>query len=331
MHAVLGVSLTATSAAWALVDTADGTIIADEVVVVDSPAEVANSAARSVQAFAQRTDCDFDGVRITWGEDASGHGIRLRSKLWLLDFDVASVSQEDAREARNQTARYVAPELVLAYGAARVDPHADDGWYGLRSMAARVPRQVGVVARVAAVAGVGLLVMADVSTSTAPETGTADSATPMEAAAAVSHDPASDPAPRPVAAAVPDPVAEPAPPAEAVSQPAAPMPQIVATEEIAVPEASTPAAGNSTVSSPVDSPAIATVDSTPASAGVSIGDSTVNSAEPEPVSVAVGEPHLSGVGPALGPAPAPDPPADSSAPLPPPPPGPLNIVFRVLP
>ena len=58
MRVVMGLSLTATSAVWALVDTKDGAILADEVVALDSVNEIARATARSVQAFALQSDRD---------------------------------------------------------------------------------------------------------------------------------------------------------------------------------------------------------------------------------------------------------------------------------
>lgn len=110
MRVVMGLSLTATSAVWALVDTKDGAILADEVVALDSVNEIARATARSVQAFALQSDRDIDGIRMTWTDDGRDHAIRLRSKLRLFGFDtIEHVSEEEAREGRNQTARHIAP------------------------------------------------------------------------------------------------------------------------------------------------------------------------------------------------------------------------------
>ena len=87
MRVVLGLSLTATSAVWVLVEPCDGRILADEVVAVDAVEEVARAAARSVQAFDMQTEHDIEGVRMTWSDDARRAGIRLRTKLRLYGFD----------------------------------------------------------------------------------------------------------------------------------------------------------------------------------------------------------------------------------------------------
>ena len=73
MRVVMGLSLTATSAVWALVDTKDGAILADEVVALDSVNEIARATARSVQAFALQSDRDIDGIRMTWTDDGRGN------------------------------------------------------------------------------------------------------------------------------------------------------------------------------------------------------------------------------------------------------------------
>ena len=143
MRWVLGLSLTESSAVWVLVDTADGKILAEEIVAVDSLHDLARAAARSVQAFDMQTEHDIEGVRLTWSDDASQHGIRLRTKLRLFGFEtVETVSQDAAREGRNKTARHLAPHLVLAYGAARsgVNAHEDEGM--LRRLATGVPQRL---------------------------------------------------------------------------------------------------------------------------------------------------------------------------------------------
>lgn len=140
MRVVLGLSLTANSAVWVLVDTYDGSILADEVVPLESVNEIARAAARSVQTFALQREQDIDGVRLVWDEDARAHGIRLRTKMRLFGFDtVETVSEEAAREGRNRTARHIAPHMVLAYGAARADLDTDGDKGVLGRLVARVP------------------------------------------------------------------------------------------------------------------------------------------------------------------------------------------------
>lgn len=140
MRVVLGLSLTANSAVWVLVDTYDGSILADEVVPLESVNEIARAAARSVQAFALQSERDIDGVRLVWDDEARAHGIRLRTKMRLFGFDtVETVSEEAAREGRNRTARHIAPHMVLAYGAARADLDTDADKGVLGRLVARVP------------------------------------------------------------------------------------------------------------------------------------------------------------------------------------------------
>ena len=129
MRLFLGLSLTVSSAVWVLVDTDNGNLLAEEVVALDSLPDLARAAAVGVQTFDAQTEYDIEGVRLTWCDDASQQGIRLRTKLRLFGFEkVETVSQEAAREGRNMTARFLAPHLVLAYGAARSDRHADKSW-----------------------------------------------------------------------------------------------------------------------------------------------------------------------------------------------------------
>ncbi|TRW79448.1 hypothetical protein FK535_21900, partial [Mycolicibacterium sp. 018/SC-01/001] len=169
MRVVMGLSLTAKSAVWALVDTRDGTILADEVVTLDSANEIARAAARSVQEFALQSRHDIEGVRLTWHDDARAHGIRLRTKLRLFGFDtVETVTQEAAREGRNRTARHIAPHLVLAYGAARADLHADEHRNVLSRLVALVPIPVAAAAGVIAVAGLGVYALTGGFTASTP-------------------------------------------------------------------------------------------------------------------------------------------------------------------
>jgi hypothetical protein len=133
--------MTAASAVWVLVDTYDGSIIADEVVALESLSDIARATARSIQTFALQSDRTIDGVRLVWSDDARQQGIRLRTKLRLFGFDtVETVTEEAAREGRNRTARHIAPHMVLAYGAARADLDDADGKGGVvRLLAARAP------------------------------------------------------------------------------------------------------------------------------------------------------------------------------------------------
>ena len=224
MRVVMGLSLTATSAVWALVDTKDGAILADEVVALDSVNEIARATARSVQAFALQSDRDIDGIRMTWTDDGRDHAIRLRSKLRLFGFDtIEHVSEDEAREGRNQTARHIAPHLTLAYGAARAHP-ADEAHPLLRRLTSRVPAARATIARVpmritmaasiaavCAVAALGVFAVMSGPSSQPVETANAE---PVPAAAPPA-------ALTPPAGTGPAPVAAPAP----ARQPAVPAPQ----------------------------------------------------------------------------------------------------------
>ena len=224
MRVVMGLSLTATSAVWALVDTKDGAILADEVVALDSVNEIARATARSVQAFALQSDRDIDGIRMTWTDDGRDHAIRLRSKLRLFGFDtIEHVSEDEAREGRNQTARHIAPHLTLAYGAARAHP-ADEAHPLLRRLTSRVPAARATIARVpmritmaasiaavCAVAALGVFAVMSGPSSQPVETANAEPAPAAAPPAALT----------PPAGTGPAPVAAPAP----ARQPAVPAPQ----------------------------------------------------------------------------------------------------------
>lgn len=327
MRVVLGLSLTAGSAVWVLVDTYDGSIIADEVVALDSVNELARAAARSVQTFALQSDRDIDGVRLVWDDDdaaARQHGIRLRTKLRLFGFDtVETVSEEAAREGRNRTARHIAPHMVLAYGAARADVEDTGGAGVLRRLVARVPRHVPPVtmsvrlaaaATVAAIAVVGVVLYAFVGGSPShevPDNAVAEAVLPAPPAAV----PAA-PVPAPVpAAAQAAPLPEPVPEA---------LPEIATTpEDTWIPDvvdaeiAATPAA--EPVAEVIEAPEVAVVHG-------------LDPAAPQAVSAVTGVPHLSGAGPVAGPvAQAVPAPAAPVAPAPPAPAGPLGALFRALP
>ena len=290
----MGLSLTAKTTVWALVDTKDGTILADEVVALDSANEIARATARSIQTFALQTERDIDGVRMTWTDDARAHGIRLRNKLRLFGFEtVETVSADDAREGRNQTARHIAPHLVLAYGAARAKPHADDHRNVLVRLASRTPIPVAAAAGVAAVAGVGIYALTGgFSSTTRPVTPAAAPApaAPPQAAPAPNH-----PAPimAPVAPVVPVEAPVAAPPSESAAVDA---PVVRATVE------ETPAA-TPTVADVDSEPQIATVphlnagqqvDTMPATAGITPTDE-------QTISTLTGQPHLTGSQLAAGP------------------------------
>lgn len=363
MHAVLGLSLSPTSAVWVLVDTRDGSILADEVVALDRADEIAGAASRSVQSFALRSDRTIDAVRLVWdGDDpvARRHGIRLRTKLRLFGIDnIETVTEQAAREGRNRTARHIAPHMVLAYGAARAAANEDDGTGVLRRIAEKMSHRepagvpvlpsiaervgdraraavgaipggvVGCAAAVAAVALVGGLVgyalLATGSpTHEAPDTVAAEAVLPAPARV-----------PPPAEAVLPHPPAEavlPGPPTE-MALPVEPEPE---PEYALVPEPVT--ADQATVTPDVPdamAAGVPTATSMPTVHGM-------NPAVRQPVSAMIDVPHLSGAGPAAGPAPAvvipvapaapvATTPAPAATPTPPAPAGPLGTLFRALP
>lgn len=328
MRVVLGLSLTAKSAVWVLVDTYDGKIIADEVVPLESLNEIARATARSVQTFALQSERDIDGVRLVWDSTdscARHQGIRLRTKLRLFGFDtVETVSEEAAREGRNRTARHIAPHLVLAYGAARANLDDSDDRGALRRLVSRVPlrvpsavpvRLMTAAASVAGIAVLGIGLYAFVGSS--PSHDVADT-TVAEAVVPVA------PAPQAPPAAVP--VAPTAPQAVAVAEPAgtAAVPEVAQT----VPEyASAPTVvTDAEPAVPLLTPAAEVVDAPEAAV-----DQSVNPAAPQQLATSTGVPHLSGAGPALPVAvPAQATPA-AVAPTSPAPGGPLGALFRALP
>ncbi|WP_163723581.1 hypothetical protein [Mycolicibacterium psychrotolerans] len=285
--------MTAKSAVWALVDTKDGTILADEVVTLDSANEIARAAARSIQSFALQSERDIDGVRMTWSEDARAHGIRLRTKLRLFGFEtVETVSQDAAREGRNRTARHIAPHLVLAYGAARADLRGADHRNMLVRLVSRVPVAVSATAAaasVAAVAGVGIYALTGGFSSTPPVTDSAAPA-PVPAPAAA---PAAAPAPPPAAAPVAAPMAQPveaAPPTPAEVSAAGPD--------------ETPAAAMADIDTDTPSatvPQIATVQDVQEIPATSAAAAGITTDEPQTLSSLIGEPHLTGSQLAAGP------------------------------
>jgi len=302
MRLVLGLSLTASSAVWVLVDTVNGEILAEEVVALDSLHEIARAAARSVQAFDVQTGHDIEGVRMTWSDDARQHGIRLRTKLRLFGFDaVETVSEDHAREGRNKTARHIAPHLALAYGAARADLDADLGGSVLQRMAAGVPFRVAAAVGAATVVGVGLYAFVGPTPSEAPDTAAAEPV-PARSGQSVGPAPAATP---PV---VPAPQA-----AEMVAVPVA--------QPVAVPE---PADAWQPITTAVEPEA----DPAPEIATEIALDSTV----PETISAIAGEPHLPAVQQVAEPGQVVEPVMTVPEPvLPPPLPPVLSSLFGALP
>lgn len=325
MRLVLGVSLTASSAVWVLVDTVNGKILAEEVVNLDSVDEIARATARSVQAFDMQTEHDVEGVRMTWSDDARQHGIRLRTKLRLFGFAIVeSVSEDAAREGRNKTARHLAPHLALAYGAARADLHADEGRGVLRRLTGRVPVRVAAAVCAVALVGVGLSAFVAMSPSD-PPANTAAEATPPQPELPV----------KPIRPAPPAPAATPQAAApQAVSPTEVPAPS-AAPEPVAVWQPATTEAPPEVAAAPQDTAEALTDPTVPAAAAAAVQATS-------PAAVGVGVPHLPGARPVVGPAQAqPAPLAPRPAPaapkpvnnLAPPPPLPpvLSTLFGALP
>ncbi|KGI68296.1 hypothetical protein EU78_13635 [Mycolicibacterium rufum] len=344
MRVVIGLSLTAKSAVWALVDTKDGTILADEVVTLDSANEIARAAARSIQSFALQSERDIDGVRMTWSDDARAHGIRLRTKLRLFGFEtIETVSQDAAREGRNRTARHIAPHLVLAYGAARADLHGADHRNVLTRLVSRVPvamSATAAAASVAAVAGLGVGVFAlmggfsstpPVSDAAAPAPAPAPAAAPPPAPV---PPPAAAPAPAPEAqpvVAAPETPVEAATPVEEETSAAVPMADVDTSSPVALPGATVPSA---------TAPQVATVQDIQDVPAASAAAAGIAAGEPQTISTMIGEPHLTGSQLAAGPVQAVVAPAPVSAGLTPtattPTPaeaanGPLSVFLGALP
>ena len=329
MRLVLGVSLTASSAVWVLVDTVNGKILAEEVVNLDSVDEIARATARSVQAFDMQTEHDVEGVRMTWSDDARQHGIRLRTKLRLFGFDIVeSVSEEAAREGRNKTARHLAPHLALAYGAARADLHADEGRGVLRRLAGRVPIRVAAAVCAVALVGVGLSAFVAMSPSD-PPVSTAAEATPPQPELPVQPIRPAPPAPAATPqAAAPQDIAP-----QAVSPTEAPEPS-AAPEPVAVWQPATTEAQPEVAAAAQDTAEAWTDPTGPAAAAAAVQATT-------PTAVGVGVPHLPGARPVVGPAQAqPAPAAPRPAPVapkpvnnlaPPPLPPVLSSLFDALP
>ncbi|CAA0120862.1 Uncharacterised protein [Mycolicibacterium vanbaalenii] len=286
MRLVLGVSLTASSAVWVLVDTVNGQILAEEVVNLDSVEEIARATARSVQAFDVQTEYDVEGVRMTWSDDARQHGIRLRTKLRLFGFEVVeSVSEDAAREGRNKTARHLAPHLALAYGAARADGHTDEGRNVLRRLAARVPIRAAAAACAVALVGVGVSAFVAMSPSD-PPVNTAAEATP----------------PQPE---LPAPPIRPAPaaPAPVAATPQAAAPQPAAPATVPVPSATPdPVAAWQPATAEVQPEVVAAPQVATEVLADPTSPATATAAVQATVPAAGGVPHLPDVRPVVGPA-----------------------------
>jgi hypothetical protein len=312
MRKLLGLSLTANTVVWTLVDPVDGTIVAHDVVEVDSAEDVATAAAGSVEAFASQTERNVDAVRIAWSKGTAGAAVKLVPTLRSLGFsDIDLISEDDARHSRNRSARRIDPALELAYGAARTVT-AEDQNRPLRRMTARLPTRrvsiaaassVVVMAVTAAAAGYLLVDRAPPQAADHVSTPVASAPPPDDASVVAVPAAALPPPPAPEAAEAP-PVVLALPPIEAAA------PTVTEGAEVAiVPEA----AGSTTVTETTALPDTAIA---PGSA---------------PATATAGQPHLSPNAPVAQPLPGPVPPMPvlgGPAPFaaPPPPPRPLGIL-----
>ncbi len=291
MRLVLGLSLTASGVVWVLVDTDTGNPLAEDVVSLDSPHELARAAAVSVQAFDAQTEHDIEGVRLTWSDDAREQGIRLRTKLRLFGFEtVETVSQEAAREGRNKTARYLAPHLTLAYGAARSGRDGDETLNVLQRLAVRVPNRValasGAAAAAAAVGGIGLYAFGWASSSEAHDI-TAAEQTPAQL---IPPPPAAPPT-----VAVPPPVAQPAevPAPSQTNEPARTWPPattVAGPESVTTGETTPEVELDSTV--PVALPVTTVAEPESVTTTVTTPEVELDSTVPVALPVTAGVPHL---------------------------------------
>ncbi|MGD9619528.1 MAG: hypothetical protein AB7G47_04465 [Mycolicibacterium sp.] len=344
MRLVLGLSLTASSAVWVLVDTDDGRILAEEVVELESLHEIARAAALSVQAFDSHTEHDIETVRLTWTDDAHQQGVRLRTKLRLFGFEpVETVSADAARAGRNKTARHLAPHLALAYGAARADCSPDEGGTVLQRFSARVPVRAAAVSGAAAalVLGGGLFAFEESPPPATPQSTAAEAAGTRSESLAVPAPTAAPPKPTiPWAAAkpaaAPTPSRTPEPIAESLPATTAAEPEYVATPEVVTEvelDSTVPVTLPATTGVPhLSGSATQAINPAPAVGSAEAG-ATVHGGTPTDASTVVhGATPLQGVGPApqatfpvqqqVAPAPA-----NVPSPLPPP----LSRVFGALP
>jgi hypothetical protein len=271
MHELLGLSLTANKVVWTLVDPVDGTIVAQDVVEVDSAENVANAAANSVRAIVSQTERHIQAIRIAWSRGAAGSAVKLTSQLRSSGFsDVDLITEDEARGSRNRTARYIDPPLELAYGAARTVT-AEDQDRPLRRMTSRLPAR-----RVAVAVALGVALMA---VSTAAAGHLLEGRTPSRAA---------DHAPAPVSSAPPT---SDAPfvvvPASALPPPPAPEVAVAPPVVVALPWAEEAAP---TV---IDQPEVETAPQ--------IAVLTDPTPTPMQVATVAGEPHLAAEAPSAGP------------------------------
>lgn len=122
---VLGLSLTVQAVVWVLVDDTDGGVLDHDVLKFRAGTEMVGAAARSARTIATAGGYDVDRIRLTWSDDVTCDGYRLRAQLDELRIaDVETVPLAHAMSV--MIAPDTAPRLALAYGAALAARPADD-------------------------------------------------------------------------------------------------------------------------------------------------------------------------------------------------------------
>ncbi len=324
MGVVLGLSLTSDDVVWVLVDEADGTVIDHDVIEIHSDTETAGAAARGAHAIATNSGFDVECVRLTWSDDVTRDGLRLRTRLGCCGFgkvEAVPFGRAGAVTVHPGTE----PGLALAYGAAvaEVDLAEAITVPVVRKVKARrgIPgKRIGaaVVSAAAAAALAGVLLTSGSAASveqTAPAAAAASLADPGWVAVPAPSDSAANTIrkvvesedapdeiaepepvavwqppvdPEPVAVPVTPPAAEPA--AELTGVPHLPVPPPVPAAPLLAPPAEMPAAA------PV-APLVAPLVVAPPAPPTEVPAAAV--AAPVPEAIATGEPHL----PAAQPAP----------------------------
>ncbi|WP_163890861.1 hypothetical protein [Mycolicibacterium hippocampi] len=258
--------MTADELAWVLVDSAEGSVLDHDALPYDAERGIADAAVRGAQAIAQACGYQLDSVALTWSEDVTREGLRLRSRLGCLGLRDAEAVPVATATALGRRAGDVALRLCPAHGAAlsvltsseAVNPPVATPVTERRG--ARRRRTVSAVLGVAAAAIVGVLFLS------------AGAAPPVEPAGSA---------------------AEPAAPSSDsgwVSVPSGPAPEVVRKVVAATPSYSEPQA---TV--PVQTYA-------PVAAATAAAPEPPAAPTPEPAE----QPHLTGTQTAVGPTPGPD-------------------------
>ncbi|GJF09225.1 hypothetical protein NGTWS1803_14090 [Mycolicibacterium cyprinidarum] len=186
---VVGLSLDSNDVAWVLLDAADGTVLDHDVMELHGDPEIAGAAARSAHSIARACGFEVDRVRITWTDDVTREGVRLRTRLGNPDFTDVAVEVVPLTCARavvvDPAATGVTARLALAYGAAlavvgRREPTALPD---VSQPNRRLPRR-GIASAVLGVAAAAVLGLLCLSAGAAPQPEP-----PMVATAAVGSAP----------------------------------------------------------------------------------------------------------------------------------------------